>query len=97
MVGRNRRTGDWITDFEVRKMCHRIWPKMSGAPVQIRLGGQDVPGGPIRWSLPQTFDPNSAKWCDISAEGAALCVEISGANGWKLDGYKLDLVTLGRF
>lgn len=97
VVGRNRRTGDWITDFEVRKMCHRIWPKMSGAPVQIRLGGQDVPGGPIRWSLPQTFDPNSAKWCDISAEGAALCVEISGANGWKLDGYKLDLVTLGRF
>ena len=97
MVGRNRRTGEWITDFEVRKMCHRIWPKMSGAPVSIRLGGQDVPGGSIRWSLPQTFDPSAAKWCDITAEGAALCVEISGANGWKLDGYKLDLVTLGRF
>lgn len=97
LVGRNRRTGEWITDFEVRKMCHRIWPKMSGSAVQIRLGGQDVPGGPIRWSAPRTFNPNTSKYCDISAEGAALCLEISGANGWKLDGYKLDLVTLGRF
>ena len=97
LVGKNRKTGDWITDFEVRKMCHRIWPKMSGFPVSIRLGGQDVPNGPIRWSLPQTFDPNVSKYCDITAEGAALCIEISGANGWKLDGYKLDLVTLGRF
>jgi hypothetical protein len=97
LVGRNRRTGEWITDFEVRKMCHRIWPKMSGAPVQIRLGGQAVPGGPVTWSLPQTFDPNTQKYCDITAEGAALSIEISGSNGWKLDGYKLDLVTLGRF
>jgi hypothetical protein len=43
------------------------------------------------------FDPGMQKWADVTAEGAALCVEISGANGWKLDGYKLDLVTLGRF
>jgi hypothetical protein len=97
MVGRNRRTGEWIVDFETRKMCHRIWPKMSGNPVNIRLGGQDVPNGPVRWSAAKTFDPSTQKFCDITAEGAALCVEISGANGWKLDGYKLDLITLGRF
>jgi hypothetical protein len=97
MVGRNRRTGEWIVDFEVRKACHRIWPKMSGAPVSIRLGGQDIPNGPVRWSPAQVFDPSVQKFCDITAEGAALCVEISGQNGWKLDGYKLDLVTLGRF
>jgi hypothetical protein len=92
-----KRTGEWIEDFEVRKACHRIWPKMSGAPVQIRLGGQDIPNGPVRWSGYTTFDPLTQKFCDITAEGAALCVEISGSNGWKLDGYKLDLVTLGRF
>jgi hypothetical protein len=97
MVGRNRRSGEWIVDFETRKMCHRVWPKMSGSAVQIRLGGQDIPGGPVRWSLPQTFDPSVSKYCDISAEGATLCIEISGKNGWKLDGYKLDLVTLGKF
>jgi hypothetical protein len=44
-----------------------------------------------------TFDPNTQKYCDITAEGAALAFEISGTGGWKLDGYKLDLVTLGRF
>jgi hypothetical protein len=92
-----KRTGEWIEDFEVRKMCHRIWPKMSGAPVSIRMGGQDIPNGPVRWSAAQVFDPSVQKFCDITSEGAALCLEISGQNGWKLDGYKLDLVTLGRF
>ena len=97
MVGRNRKTGDWIVDFEVRKMCHRIWPKMSGGPVNIRIGGQNVPGGPVTWSPYQVFDPNTQKYCDVTAEGAALCIEINGATSWKLDGYKLDLVTSGRF
>lgn len=97
VVGRNRKTGDWIEDFEVRKMCHRIWPKMSGGPVQIRMGGQDVPNGPVAWSAMQTFDPSTQKYCDITSEGAALAIEISGTTSWKLDGYKLDLVTLGRF
>lgn len=96
VVGR-KRSGEWIEDFETRKMCHRIWPKMSGSPVQIRLGGQDTPTGAVRWSAPVTFTPGTDKFCDITAEGAALAVEISGANGWKLDGYKLDLITLGRF
>ena len=97
LIGRNRRTGDWITDFETRKTCHRVWPKMSGATVQIRLGGQEAPGGPITWSPGVSFNPATQKWVDITAEGAALAIEISGANGWKLDGYKLDLVTAGRF
>lgn len=97
MVGRNRRTGDWIVDFETRKMCHRIWPKMSGGPVLIRIGGQNVPNGPVTWSPYITFDPSKQQFCDVTAEGAALCIEFSGTTAWKLDGYKLDLVTLGRF
>jgi hypothetical protein len=97
MVGRNRRTGDWIVDFETRKMCHRIWPKMSGSTVNIRLGGQNYPGGPITWSPLTPFNPASQQYCDVFAEGAALCIEVSGQNGWKLDGYKLDLMTTGRF
>jgi len=97
LVGRNRRSGDWIVDFETRKMCHRVWPKVTGAPIAVRLGGQDVPNGPIRWSNPVVFNPATQKYLDITAEGAALAIEFSGQNGWKLDGYKMDLVTLGRF
>lgn len=96
VIGRNRK-GEWIEDFEVRKMCHRIWPKISGGVVNIRLGGQEVPNGPVMWSPYKVFDPSVSKFCDITAEGAALCIEINGAVDWKLDGYKLDLVTLGRF
>jgi hypothetical protein len=96
VVGR-KRTGEWIEDFEQRKMCHRIWPKMSGSAVQIRLGGQDTPVSSPRWSAPVTFNPNTQLYCDITAEGSALAIEISGQMPWKLDGYKLDLVTNGRF
>jgi hypothetical protein len=96
VVGR-KRTGEWIEDFEVRKMCHRIWPKMSGGPVSIRLGGQSVPNGPVTWSAAATFDPSTQKYCDLTAEGAALAIEISGATSWKLDGYKLDLFVTGKF
>ena len=96
VIGR-KRTGEWIEDFEVRKMVHRVWPKMSGGPVSLRLGGQDVPNGSVRWSQPVTFDPNTQTFCDIQAEGAAIALEISGTSAWKLDGYKLDMVTMGRF
>lgn len=96
VVGR-KRNGEWIEDFEVRKLVNRVWPKMSGGPVMIRLGGQDVPNGAIRWSTPVSFDPSAQKYCDIQAEGAAISIEISGAVDWQLDGYKLDMVTLGRF
>lgn len=96
VIGRDRK-GAWIEDFEVRKLVTRIWPKMSGGPVTIRLGGQDVPNGVVRWSAPKSFDPAVEKYCDIVAEGAAICVEISGAVDWQLDGYKLDMITQGRF
>lgn len=96
VIGR-KRTGEWIEDFEVRKLVTRIWPKMSGGPVNIRLGGQDVPNGPITWSPLTPFDPSTSKYCDIVAEGAAISLEISGAVDWQLDGYKLDMVTQGRF
>jgi hypothetical protein len=70
---------------------------MSGGPVNIRVGGQDVPNGPVKWSIPVAFDPSVSKYCDITAEGAALSIEISGASDWQLDGYKFDMVTLGQF
>jgi hypothetical protein len=96
VVGR-KRNGEWIEDFEVRKLVTRIWPKMSGGPVNIRMGGQDVPNGAITWGPMVPFNPATQKYCDLVAEGSALSVEISGSVDWQLDGYKLDMVTLGRF
>lgn len=96
VIGRDRK-GNWIEDFEVRKLVTRIWPKMTGGPVSVRLGGQDIPNGPVRWSAARSFNPAVEKYCDIVAEGAAICIEISGNTDWQLDGYKLDMITLGRF
>lgn len=96
VIGR-KRNGEWIEDFETRKLVTRVWPKLSGGPVSIRLGGQDIPNGPITWSPSKVFDPSSQKYCDLIAEGAAISIEISAATDWQLDGYKLDMVTLGKF
>lgn len=96
VIGRDRK-GNWIEDFEVRKLVTRVWPKMTGGPVSIRLGGQDVPNGAVRWSAAVTFNPATQKYVDIVAEGAAICIEFSGTTDWQLDGYKLDMVTLGKF
>lgn len=96
VIGR-KRTGEWIEDFEVRKLVTRVWPKMSGGPVTIRLGGQNTPGGPVTWSQAIPFDPSTQQFCDVTAEGAAISIEFSGATDWQLDGYKLDMVTLGKF
>lgn len=96
VIGR-KRTGEWIEDFSVRKLVTRVWPKIKGGPVQIRLGGQDTVNGAVRWSAPQTFDPSTQDYCDIIAEGAAIAIEFSAAVDWQLDGYKLEMQTLGRF
>lgn len=96
VIGR-KRGGEWIEDFEVRKLVTRLWPKMSGGPVMIRMGGQEVPNGPTTWTVPVSFDPSADKFCDLIVEGAAISIEISASVDWQLDGYKLDMVTLGKF
>lgn len=96
VVGRDRK-GQWIEDFEVRKFVNRVWPKVSNGVVNIRLGGQEIPNGPVKWSPSVTFDPSTQKYVDITAEGAAIAIEFSGTSGWQLDGYKLDMVVAGRF
>lgn len=92
-----KRTGEWIEDFQQRKYVRRLWPKMSGGAVSIRLGGQELPDGAVTWSTAVSFDPSTDKWCDITAQGAAIAIEISGATAWTLHGYKMEMELLGNF
>lgn len=97
ILGR-KRDGSPIVDHKVRKLCKRIWPKVQGGPVNIRVGRQELVNGPTTWSDPQVFDPETQIAVDPMAEGRAIGVEFSASSkDWRVDGYKLEIERLGDF
>lgn len=98
VMGR-KRNGEWIVDVETRKQVTRLWPKIQGGPVRIRMGYQERVDGPITWLPSQNFDPSTQRFADFVFSGMAIAIEFSSnANvTWKLLGYKIELVPLGKF
>jgi hypothetical protein len=98
IVGR-KRSGEWIVDHQVRKMFQRLWPKVSGAAVNIRLGSQELVDGPISWGPTVVFDPATSRVSDNDPiSGAALAWEVStSSKSWRFDGYKATIAPLGQF
>jgi hypothetical protein len=99
----HRRLPMWdpLMDFKQRKFVRRIWPKMSGAPCNIRIGFCDTVGGSTVWGQSQSFDPNSQVYADFTVSGReAPSIEFT----WKssdgigqLFGYKLEIFPAGTF
>lgn len=98
ILGR-KRTGEWIVDHEVQKFVDRLWPKVRGGPVKIRIGFQDQVDGPVRWEAHREFDPSTMMFTDFRGTGRAVAIEFftDEAVDWRVDGYKLSLRPVGRF
>lgn len=98
LIGRAR-DGKPIVDFNRRKQITRVWPRLTGGPVNIRLASQDSIDGPTRWTDLVSFDPGVSKSVDLVTEGATVGIEFSSAADvqWRLEGYKLDLQVLGEY
>lgn len=98
ILGR-KRSGEWIVDHENRKLLTRMWPKVRGGPVNVRMSSQETVNGTSIWTDPVEFDPETNVFCDTIQSGRAVGIEISGdgAAEWKFDGYKLDVKKLGTF
>jgi hypothetical protein len=100
VLGRGRR-GEWIVDHHQLKMLQRLWPKMSGGPINIRVGAQQTVEGPITWTPAQAFDPTAIRFVDFDppVSGAAISLEFStdSAVSWRLEGYKLPIDVLGEY
>lgn len=97
IIGR-KRNGEWIVDHQFRKMARRLWPKLQGGPVNIRLGASETVNGSVGWGAYVEFNPSAEVTADVAPiSGRALSVEFTSTNGFRLDGYKLDLVKLGQF
>ncbi len=97
IIGR-KRSGEWIEDFETKKLLQKLWPKVQNGPISIQVGYQDLVNGPISWGAIQAFDPASQMWVDgILGAGRAVAVRFYSNKNWRLDGYKLDMALLGKY
>lgn len=98
VVGRDR-NGKWIEDFNLRKFVTRIWPRVTGGPVNIRLGVQETIDSSISWGSPKSFNPLTQRYVDFEIVGEALSVEFSTTDDveWQVNGYKLEVKNGGKF
>jgi hypothetical protein len=97
VIGR-KRSGEWLEDFETRKLVSRVWPKLSIGSCNVRVGYQALPNGAVSWTPYQPFSPATQAYVDgCLGSGRSSAVEFSGTNFFHLDGYKIDLATLGHF
>lgn len=93
-----KRNGEWVVDHYVNKLVRRLWPKISGGAVNVRLGTQELVDGPITWSPVAVHDPSANLYADPGPiGGAAIGVEFSSDVAFRISGYSLELQTLGRF
>jgi len=100
IIGR-KRNGEWIEDFQHRKMVQMLWPKFqanSGQPVNVRVGYQQTVNGGVAWNGYQTFDPNTQVFVQgCEGDGRSVAVEFNSNNFFRADGYKLAIVKQGMY
>lgn len=98
VVGK-RKNGDMIVDFQKRKLFQRLWPKIQGSSVNIRLASQDTVEGPVTWGPTAAFDPTTMLAANNDPiAGAAIGFEVSKSGAfWRMDGYKLVVELLGNY
>jgi hypothetical protein len=96
LVGK-KRNGEPIVDFSLRKLVTRVWLKLVGGPVNVRVGFQETPEGPVTWGAAQSFNPTTQSYVDVVGSGMAVAIEIQTTDSveWKLLGYKPEIEVIG--
>lgn len=93
-----KRGGDPIVDFQRRKLFQRLWPKMQGGPVNVRLAAQETAEGAVTWGDSVVFDTARRVADNEPISGTALGFEISSSGVfWRMDGYKVQIEPTGMF
>ncbi|KKN74538.1 hypothetical protein LCGC14_0389550 [marine sediment metagenome] len=93
------RFGRPVIDITRRKLATRLWPRMTGGPVELRLGSQEEIGGTVTWTEAKTFTPGTDNYVDFDAPAngrlLALRIESNTDVAWTIEGYDIDIAELG--
>jgi len=92
------RAGQPKVDFGSRKLVKRIWPKMEGGPVTVRVGTQERAEDMITYGPSQVFTPGVDDFLDVSVSGRLIAVRFESNTdvGWNLEGYDLEVEVTGQ-
>lgn len=99
IIGQDRQ-GNPKSDITTIKQVSSIWPKLTGGPISIRVGSQDFIDGPMRWTTPQQFNPQTQTRLDLLdsfVPGRLIAVRFENITDqpWELHGYDLDVNVIG--
>jgi hypothetical protein len=94
LLGR-KRNGEWIVDFEKRKMLRRLWIRAVGGPIDVRVGFTEQMNGAVSWTPAQSFTPLTQHWVDFFGSGRAVSVEFSAQVPFRVLSYKLEGEAVG--
>lgn len=88
-------------DLSERKMITSIWPRITGTAggvVNVYLGFQNSPNDVVTYLPAKGFTIGTTKHLDFRLAGVLFAVKFESTTdiAWKLDGYELDVVKLGR-
>lgn len=105
IIGQDR-LGNPKVDSSIRKLITAVWPRIrvqNGTDVDIYVGGQETPEGPVTWSEAMPFNPATMQKVDVDPpiEGFYSAIRFETPNTsaitWKLDGYDLELFNIGSY
>lgn len=103
IVGQDRQ-GNPKSDRSARKLVTEVWPDVrlqNGTTIQVFVGGQEVPDGPINWNAGVEYNPTTDEKVDVDppVECKFIAVRFETPNtvgtSWKLDGYQIEVTPIG--
>lgn len=94
------RQGNPKSDITIFKQVSSIWPKLTGGPITVRVGSQNFIDGPVSWTQPKVFDPQTQNRLDLLDSfkpGRLIAVRFESITDqpWELHGYDLDINPIG--
>lgn len=99
-TGRDRQ-GNPKADLTTIKQIIRLWPKIVGGPLNIRVGVQDKVDGPITWSDAISYNPDNQTYIDletpISGRLISFRYETEGDEEFRIDGMDYEFNIIGEF
>lgn len=102
IAARLEKSGLSFGNAQLRKLVKAIWPKLKGREgdiVTFRIGGQELPGGPVEWADPVDFAIGSGYPVETFVEGRYIAIEVTSQGGdpWAMGTSDIEYRGLGQW